>query len=501
MKKLLFLALTVLLTACVTAQVKYDVIIQKAAPLLYLNGTGPQLKFYSYASLTGSAGVLTLSGANLNLGTNSLLGTGSLGATGAGKLTKIWSVDAEFSNVPTINGVPMSSTYSTIASPTFTTGITTPAITLGSTLLSVTGNQLNYLNTATSDIQTQLGTKQATLVSGTNIKTVGGITLLGSGDIPIAGTGTVTSVGVTTANGVSASIANPTSAANMTFTLGAINPTSVNTVTISGSSTPILAVTGTSTISGVNTGDNAVNTLYSGLVSNATHTGDVTGATALTIANSAVTLAKMANMATSSLIYRKSGATGAPEVQTLATLKTDLGLTGTNSGDQTTITGNAGSATILQTARTINGISFNGSANIEIPSNIAPGTAGNVMQSTGTLWASNSTTDISTVALMKHPTITPKTASYELLLTDDGTIITMNSSSATNLTVPLNSSVAFPTGTQITIMCIGSGKTTVVATGGVTIISKGSVLGITVLGDATLVKLATNTWKLIGSLE
>lgn len=36
--------------------------------------------------------------------------------------------------------------------------------------------------------------------------------------------------------------------------------------------------------SGVNTGDNAVNTLYSGLVSNATHTGDVTGATVLTLA-------------------------------------------------------------------------------------------------------------------------------------------------------------------------------------------------------------------------
>jgi hypothetical protein len=35
--------------------------------------------------------------------------------------------------------------------------------------------------------------------------------------------------------------------------------------------------------SGTNTGDNAVNTLYSGLVSNATHTGDATGATALTV--------------------------------------------------------------------------------------------------------------------------------------------------------------------------------------------------------------------------
>jgi microcystin-dependent protein len=44
--------------------------------------------------------------------------------------------------------------------------------------------------------------------------------------------------------------------------------------------------------SGTNTGDNAVNSLYSGLVTNATHTGDVTGATALTIADGAVTEAK-----------------------------------------------------------------------------------------------------------------------------------------------------------------------------------------------------------------
>jgi hypothetical protein len=67
-------------------------------------------------------------------------------------------------------------------------------------------------------------------------------------------------------------------------------------------------------------------------------TGDVTnsaGSLATTIATGAVSLAKMANMATSSLIYRKTAGTGAPEVNTLATLKTDLGLTGTNSGDQT----------------------------------------------------------------------------------------------------------------------------------------------------------------------
>jgi hypothetical protein len=41
-------------------------------------------------------------------------------------------------------------------------------------------------------------------------------------------------------------------------------------------------------------------------------------------------------------------------------------LSGTNTGDQTTITGNAGSATILQTARAINGVNFDGSAAITV---------------------------------------------------------------------------------------------------------------------------------------
>jgi len=43
-------------------------------------------------------------------------------------------------------------------------------------------------------------------------------------------------------------------------------------------------------------------------------------------------------------------------------------LSGTNTGDQTNITGNAGTATALQTARTINGTSFDGTANITITS-------------------------------------------------------------------------------------------------------------------------------------
>jgi len=49
---------------------------------------------------------------------------------------------------------------------------------------------------------------------------------------------------------------------------------------------------------------------------------------------------------------------------TVAGAITGSNLSGTNTGDQTSITGNAGTATTLQTARTINGVPFNGSVNI-----------------------------------------------------------------------------------------------------------------------------------------
>lgn len=65
-----------------------------------------------------------------------------------------------------------------------------------------------------------------------------------------------------------------------------------------------------------------------------------------------ITLARMADVATATVFYRKTAGTGAPEVQTLATLKTDLGLTGTNSGDQTTIVGITGTLTQFNTALT-----------------------------------------------------------------------------------------------------------------------------------------------------
>lgn len=73
--------------------------------------------------------------------------------------------------------------------------------------------------------------------------------------------GKVTSVSVVTANGVSGTVANPSTTPAITLSLGAITPSSVNSVVLSGSSTPTLSVTGTASISNSNTGDQTLSGL------------------------------------------------------------------------------------------------------------------------------------------------------------------------------------------------------------------------------------------------
>jgi hypothetical protein len=94
-----------------------------------------------------------------------------------------------------------------------------------------------------------------------------------------------------------------------------------------------------------------------------------------------------------------------------------------------------------------------------------------------------------------------QTASYTTVLTDKDKMIEMNVASANNLTVPLNSSVAYPVGTQINILQTGAGQTTVVATGGVTINSTPGLKLRAQWSSATLIKRATDTWVLVGDLS
>ena len=90
---------------------------------------------------------------------------------------------------------------------------------------------------------------------------------------------------------------------------------------------------------------------------------------------------------------------------------------------------------------------------------------------------------------------------YTSVLADNGKLVEMNNASANTLTVPLNSSVAYPVGAQIYILQTGAGQTTIAATVGVTINATPGLKLRTTWSSATLIKRATNTWVLVGDLS
>jgi hypothetical protein len=102
--------------------------------------------------------------------------------------------------------------------------------------------------------------------------------------------------------------------------------------------------------------------------------------------------------------------------------------------------------------------------------------------------------------LLSDMATSAQSASYTLVLADKAKVVEMSVGSANNLTVPLNASVAFPVGTQIHIVQTGSGQTTVVATGGVTINTATTLKLRAQWSAATLIKRAENTWVLVGDL-
>ena len=97
------------------------------------------------------------------------------------------------------------------------------------------------------------------------------------------------------------------------------------------------------------------------------------------------------------------------------------------------------------------------------------------------------------------PLNTQTGTTYTLAATDAGDLVTLSNAAAITLTVPLNSSVAFAIGTQITIAQLGAGQVTVAGAVGVTISAADSALKLrTQYSAATCIKTGTNSWILIG---
>ncbi len=97
---------------------------------------------------------------------------------------------------------------------------------------------------------------------------------------------------------------------------------------------------------------------------------------------------------------------------------------------------------------------------------------------------------------------TQTSATYTLVLADAHRLVIRSNSSANTVTVPTNTSVAFPVGTQITVVQTGTGTTSIAAAGGVTINSADDATALRVRYSAcSLVKIDTNIWLLIGDIE
>ena len=94
---------------------------------------------------------------------------------------------------------------------------------------------------------------------------------------------------------------------------------------------------------------------------------------------------------------------------------------------------------------------------------------------------------------------------YTFVLADaDNKLVTASNAAAQTYTVPLNSSVAYPTGTQLNLIQIGAGQVTVQGASGVTITSTGATSATpkcrAQYSAMTLIKNGTDSWYAVGDI-
>ena len=90
---------------------------------------------------------------------------------------------------------------------------------------------------------------------------------------------------------------------------------------------------------------------------------------------------------------------------------------------------------------------------------------------------------------------------YGLVLADAFKLVTLNNADSILVTVPAHTTQAFPVGASIDLLQLGVGAVTLTSAGGVTINSKSGnkTLAAQCVG-ATLIKVATDSWVLLGDL-
>jgi len=150
------------------------------------------------------------------------------------------------------------------------------------------------------------------------------------------------------------------------------------------------------------------------------------------------------------------------------------------------------------------------------------GLSGGTITSSGTIAINTAVTaDLTTAQTLTNKTLTTPQlndakinlvfdaqtgTTYTVVLNDSNQVVTMNNAATNVLSIPTNASVAYPIGTQINVLQIGAGQTTIsaVTSGTTTILSTAAVAAAPKLrarySSATCIKADTDLWYIIGDI-
>ena len=144
------------------------------------------------------------------------------------------------------------------------------------------------------------------------------------------------------------------------------------------------------------------------------------------------------------------------------------------------------------------------------------GLSGGAITTSGTIAIDSTVTTLTGTQTLTNKTLTdpkinlafdPETASYTAVLANNGQVVTMDNASANTFSIPTNASVAFPIGTQINVLQIGAGQTTIqaVTSGTTSILSTGGTAAAPKLrvrySAATCLKAGTDLWYVFGDIS
>jgi hypothetical protein len=374
------------------------------------------------------------------------------------------------------------------------------------------------------------------------------------------GSGTVTSVSVTTANGVSGTVANATTTPAISLTLGVITPTSVNGLTLAavatgftvagGTTSKTLTVSNTLTLAGTDASTlniGAGGTLGSLAFLSAAPAGTLTGTTlnATVVSYSLTSVGTIGtgvwNGTAIGIAYGGTGQTttalGTIVVGASGSTTTNLGIgttgqvltvsggtaawaTPASGGTVTSVsvtTANGVSGTVATATTTpaisltlgvitptsVNGLTL---AALSTGFTVAGGTTSKTLtvSNTLTLAGTDSTTMTfppasASIGYLNIPQ-NSQGGNYTLVLADSGKHI--YTTALATITIPANSSVAFPIGTAVTFINSSASATSIAITTDTMNLSSAGTTGTRTLaqyGMATAVKVTSTVWYISGT--